>query len=61
MGNLAKVLGGPWTPPAQVAQKSPQDQLISAMLDAGIDPPDGPIEYGRFIRFDSSGKWQLGA
>lgn len=56
MGNLAKVLGGPWTPPAQVAPKSPQDQLISAMLDAGIDPPDGPIEYGRFVRFDSSGK-----
>lgn len=56
MGNISSIFGHAWSPPPEKPQRSAQEQLISAMLDAGIDPPDGPIEYGRFVRFDSSGK-----
>jgi putative DNA primase/helicase len=55
MADLQLVLGGPWTPPAPLAPKAPEDQLIESMLDAGLTPPDHVILDGRMHRF-SNGK-----
>lgn len=55
MADLQLVLGGPWTPPAPLAPKAPEDQLIESMLEAGLTPPDHVILDGRMHRF-SNGK-----
>ena len=49
MADLQLVLGGPWTPPAPLAPKAPEDQLIESMLEAGLTPPDHVILDGRIV------------
>ena len=55
MADLQLVLGGPWTPPAPLAPKAPEDQLIESMIEAGLTPPDHVVLDGRMHRF-SNGK-----
>jgi putative DNA primase/helicase len=56
MGNLSNILGGSFTPPAEAIPKSPEVQLIEAMMDAGITPPAQVHLDGKIHRFCASGK-----
>ncbi|CAB4139919.1 Archaeal primase DnaG/twinkle, TOPRIM domain [uncultured Caudovirales phage] len=55
MANLSNILGGPWSPPAQVVE-SPESQLRTAMIQAGINPPDELFFDGKIHRFKSGTK-----
>jgi putative DNA primase/helicase len=46
MADLTKILGGPWTPPADPIPIPFEYQLSDAMRDAGLEPPEE-------IRFDA--------
>ena len=55
MANLIPIFGDAWqAPPPRIA--SPEDQLSSAMEDAGIEPPDEILLDGRIHRFNTGGK-----
>lgn len=53
MTDLTHILGGPWKPPAPAPVAAPEDQLRSAMLGAGIEPPDRILMDGKLHRFNS--------
>jgi len=55
VANLIPIFGDAWqAPPPRVL--SPEEQLSSAMEDAGIDPPDEIVLDGRIHRFNTGGK-----
>jgi phage/plasmid primase-like uncharacterized protein/KaiC/GvpD/RAD55 family RecA-like ATPase len=60
MNNLANILGGPWSPPAQKHIESPEDQLKDAMLGAGLKPPEAIHLDGKVHRFNSGTKGEKG-
>ena len=60
MTDLASILGGPWSPPAQQAPIAPEDQLKDAMLGAGLKPPDAVHLDGKLHRFNSGTKGEAG-
>ena len=60
MTDLASILGGPWSPPAQKHIESPEDQLKDAMLGAGLKPPESIHLDGKVHRFNSGTKGEKG-
>ena len=60
MSDLASILGGPWSPPAQKHIESPEDQLKNAMLGAGLKPPEAIHLDGKVHRFNSGTKGEKG-
>lgn len=56
MADLLKVLGGPWSPPPDKILASPEDQLRTAMVEAGLEPPDHIHMDGKIHRFKSGTK-----
>jgi phage/plasmid primase-like uncharacterized protein len=60
MADLSKVLGGPWSPPAEKIVASPEAQLIDAMKAAGLEPPDHIEMDGKIHRFKSGTKGKPG-
>ena len=56
MADLSKVLGGPWAPPPDKILASPEDQLRTAMIEAGLEPPDQIHMDGKIHRFKSGTK-----
>lgn len=54
--NLSGIFGGPWSPPPEKRIAPPEEQLIDAMREAGIEPPDRIIMDGKIHRFKSSTK-----
>jgi phage/plasmid primase-like uncharacterized protein/KaiC/GvpD/RAD55 family RecA-like ATPase len=60
MADLANILGGPWSPPAQKHIESPEDQLKDAMLGAGLKPPEAIHLDGKVHRFNSGTKGEKG-
>ena len=56
MADLSKVLGGPWAPPPDRILASPEDQLRTAMVEAGLEPPDQIHMDGKIHRFKSGTK-----
>lgn len=56
MADLSKVLGGPWAPPPDKILASPEDQLRTAMIEAGLEPPDHIAMDGKIHRFKSGTK-----
>jgi len=61
MADLTKILGGPWTPPAEKRILPAEEQLLNAMLSAGLAEPDKPIQIdGKIHRFNSGTKGKPG-
>jgi len=61
MANLQNVLGGPWAPPQEKRLDPPEVQLLNAILEAGLNEPDKPIELdGKMHRFKSGSKGTAG-
>ena len=58
MADLSKVLGGPWAPPQQKRVAPPEEQLIEAMVMAGLEPPLEIHIDGKLHRFRSGTKGQ---
>ena len=56
MTDLSKILGGPWSPPPEKRVAPPEEQLIDAMREAGLEPPDQVIMDGKIHRFRSGTK-----
>jgi len=56
MADLSKVLGGPWSPPPDKILATPEDQLRTAMVEAGLEPPDQIHMDGKIHRFKSGTK-----
>lgn len=56
MADLSKVLGGAWSPPPEKRIAPPEEQLIDAIRDAGLEPPDNVILDGKLHRFRSGTK-----
>ena len=53
MADLSNIFGGPWSPPAEKRVDAPEDQLKSAMVNAGLTPPDVIHIDGKMHRFNS--------
>ena len=63
MADLTDIFGGPWTPPQPngfIMTEPPELQMASAMLAAGITPPEKIIFDGRIHRFNSGTKGKPG-
>lgn len=61
MADLTSILGGPWSPPPEKIVAPPEEQLLQAMLAAGLARPDKPIEIdGKVHRFNSGTKGKPG-
>jgi phage/plasmid primase-like uncharacterized protein len=60
MTDLTNILGGPWEPPAERRIATPDDQLRTAMIDAGIEPPDEILLDGQLHRFRTGSKGAAG-
>lgn len=60
MADLSKVLGGPWAPPPDKVIAAPEDQLRTAMIEAGLEPPDDIRMDGKIHRFKSGTKGSPG-
>jgi phage/plasmid primase-like uncharacterized protein len=60
MANLSNILGGPWSPPPAPIVESPESQLRTAMIQAGIRPPDELFFDGKIHRFRSHTKGSPG-
>lgn len=60
MADLSKVLGGPWSPPPDKILASPEDQLRTAMIEAGLEPPEFIAMDGKIHRFKSGTKGSPG-
>lgn len=56
MVDLTRVLNGPWSPTPEPRIDAPEVQLIQAMRDAGLEPPDGIQMDGKIHRFKSGTK-----
>ena len=60
MTDLSKILGGPWSPPAEKIIDPPELQLRTAMREAGLEPPEDVILDGKVHRFASGTKGKQG-
>ena len=61
MADLSNVLGGPWSPPQPKLLDPPEVQLLNAILEAGLNAPDKPIDMdGQMHRFNSGSKGAKG-
>ena len=56
MADLKNVLGGAWSPSVEKRIAPPEEQLIDAIRDAGLEPPDNVILDGKLHRFKSGTK-----
>ena len=56
MASLISILGGEWTPPKEKHISSPEDQLRTAMLSAGIEPPPDIAMDGKLHRFNGDAR-----
>lgn len=56
MGDISNVLGGPWSPPSKRNVDPPEMQLRSAIVAAGLTPPEEIVMDGRIHRFNSDAK-----
>lgn len=56
MADLSKLLGGAWSPPSEKRIAPPEEQLIDAIRNAGLEPPDHVILDGKLHRFRSGTK-----
>jgi len=56
MADLSQVLGGPWSPPQERRIAPPEEQLIDAIRNAGLEPPDHVVLDGKLHRFRSGTK-----
>jgi putative DNA primase/helicase len=52
---LTKIFNGPWTAPPQRIDP-PEEQLIEAISDAGLEPPEQVFLDGKIHRFRSGQK-----
>ena len=55
-GNLSNILGGPWSPPPEKRIAPPEEQLIDAIRNAGLEPPEHVVLDGKLHRFRSGTK-----
>ena len=53
MADLSKILGGPWSPPAEPPPLAPEVQFIEAIRKSGLDVPEQLILDGKIHRFRS--------
>lgn len=53
MADLSKILGGPWSPPAEPPPLAPEAQFIEAIRKSGLDVPEQLILDGKIHRFRS--------
>jgi putative DNA primase/helicase len=60
MADLSNILGGPWSPPAEKHVDAPEDQLKTAMVNAGLKPPDVIHLDGKLHRFNSGTRGEVG-
>jgi phage/plasmid primase-like uncharacterized protein/KaiC/GvpD/RAD55 family RecA-like ATPase len=61
MADLSNILGGPWSPAPEKLVAPPEVQLLNAILEAGLNEPDKPIELdGKMHRFNSGSKGSSG-
>lgn len=60
MADIASIMGGAWSPPADKIIASPEDQLRSSMLAHGITPPEKIFLDGVLHRFRSNTKGEGG-
>jgi len=56
MADLTSILGGPWSPPPEKIIETPEAQLLHAMRQAGLEPPDHVVLDGKLHRFKSGTK-----
>jgi phage/plasmid primase-like uncharacterized protein/KaiC/GvpD/RAD55 family RecA-like ATPase len=56
MADLSNVFGGPWSPPPEKRVAPPEEQLLDAIRDAGLEPPDQVVFDGKLHRFKSGTK-----
>jgi phage/plasmid primase-like uncharacterized protein len=56
MADLSNVFGGPWSPPPEKRVAPPEEQLIDAIREAGLEPPEQVILDGKIHRFKSGTK-----
>jgi putative DNA primase/helicase len=56
MADLTSILGGPWSPPPEKIIEPPEAQLLHAMRQAGLEPPDHVVLDGKLHRFKSGTK-----
>ena len=56
MADLSNVLGGPWSPPPEKRVAPPEEQLLDAIREAGLEPPEQVILDGKIHRFKSGAK-----
>lgn len=60
MADLSSILGGTWSPPSDKIIAPPEEQLRTAMIDAGLNPPDHIYFDGKIHRFRSGTKGSPG-
>jgi putative DNA primase/helicase len=56
VSNIVDLLGRPFTPPSAPTPEPPERQLIDAIGEAGLTPPDSVSIDGRLHRFSSDGR-----
>ena len=56
MADLSNVFGGPWSPPPEKRVAPPEEQLLDAIREAGLEPPEQVILDGKIHRFKSGTK-----
>lgn len=56
MADVRGIFGGAWSPPVEKTVASPEDQLRTAMIKAGVTPPDELHFDGKIHRFNSGTK-----
>ena len=56
MADLSNVFGGPWSPPPEKRVAPPEEQLLDAIREAGLEPPEQVVFDGRLHRFKSGTK-----
>jgi phage/plasmid primase-like uncharacterized protein len=60
MADLTNILGGSWSPPAEVKADPPELQLRDAIENSGITPPKDIVLDGKMHRFNSGTKGKGG-
>jgi len=56
MADLSNVFGGPWSPPPEKRVAPPEEQLLDAIREAGLEPPSEILMDGKIHRFKSGTK-----
>jgi phage/plasmid primase-like uncharacterized protein len=60
MADLTNILGGSWSPPAEIKADPPELQLRDAIEQSGITPPKDIVLDGKMHRFNSGTKGKAG-